>query len=549
MKNKISKILLLTFFSTFTFGAKAEIRDVSWFLKNLRNVDNLPVIEDSHTAMISTWDTNGANQDVWTHDNILGKTNTIVNINGPGCLHRIFTGFIDERFVHTRMQIFLDNSDKPIFDMPITEFFNEETSPLPYPLVFRKTYPGTLMPIPFEKNLKVKIVNGLYGTTNWINGMWGVYWQFTYTKYPDDVKIKSLQWPLSTNEKAELERTCKAWLKAESTAPAPPKKWAFREKTTLKPGQSIELNLTNSGVIKQMRITALPDTPEVLNKLRLQMFWDGCKLPSVDVPIGYLFGHGEVGHSKKHKSIAAVMGRVPAESLYPKTKPEEYNTNYKSLLMGMTEKEVYCMFPMPFSNGAKIKLTNTGSNIAKLACPANARVELKLDVKNEKTIPKNHGRFHVTWSQEKAATEASPKFGLSNIACKVFLDRRCKGKYVGSMLQVDWPKDIWWGEGDFLIWTDENGWPPSYHGTGSEEYFNSGWGMFDRKAVSGFVSLRPGFPTVYSFHLNDAFCFQKNILVVEEELALPHDMRDFKPMWSSTAFWYAETPTDAESMK
>jgi len=233
---------------------------------------------------------------------------------------------------------------------------------------------------------------------------------------------------------------------------------------------------------------------------------------------------------------------MPLENLYPKTKPEEYNTNYKSLLMGMTEKEVYCMFPMPFSNGAKIKLTNTGSNIAKL-------VELKLDVKKLKTILKNHGRFHVTWSQEKAATEASPKFGLSNIACKVFLDRRCKGKYVGSMLQVDWPKDIWWGEGDFLIWTDENGWPPSYHGTGSEEYFNSGWGMFDRKAVSGFVSLRPGFPTVYSFHLNDAFCFQKNILVVEEELALPHDMRDFKPMWSSTAFWYAEIPTDAESSK
>ena len=54
------------------------------------------------------------------------------------------------------------------------------------------------------------------------------------------------------------------------------------------------------------------------------------------------------------------------------------------------------------------------------------------------------------------------------------------------MLQVDWPTNLWWGEGDFLIWTDENAWPPSYHGTGSEEYFNSGWGMFDRKAISGF---------------------------------------------------------------
>ncbi|MBN2578544.1 MAG: DUF2961 domain-containing protein [Pirellulales bacterium] len=53
-------------------------------------------------------------------------------------------------------------------------------------------------------------------------------------------------------------------------------------------------------------------------------------------------------------------------------------------------------------------------------------------------------------------------------------------------------------------------------GTGSEEYFNSGWCRFDRKVVSGFLTLRPGHPTVYSFHLNDAFQFQRRICVVEE---------------------------------
>ena len=197
---------------------------------------------------------------------------------------------------------------------------------------------------------------------------------------------------------------------------------------------------------------------------------------------------------------------------------------------------------MPFSAGAKIKITNVGTNVAKL-------FEIKLDVEKKKSIPDNWGRFQITWSQEIAATPASPKFGLQNIPCKIFLDRKCEGKYVGSMLQVDWNTNLWWGEGDFIIWTDENSWPPSYHGTGSEEYFNGGWGMFDRKAVSGFVALRPGFPTVYSFHLNDAFNFQKSIIFAEEELALPYDMRDFKPMWNATAFWYAKFPTDAESTK
>jgi hypothetical protein len=73
-------------------------------------------------------------------------------------------------------------------------------------------------------------------------------------------------------------------------------------------------------------------------------------------------------------------------------------------------------------------------------------------------------------------------------------------------MHVAWPhKDIWWGEGDWLIWTDEEGFPPSYHGTGSEEYFNSGWCYFDRKAISGYIKMRPGNVNVYSYHLNDAF--------------------------------------------
>jgi hypothetical protein len=213
----------------------------------------------------------------------------------------------------------------------------------------------------------------------------------------------------------------------------------------------------------------------------------------------------------------------------------------------MTDKEVYCMFPMPFLDGARIELVNTGNMIAE-------RVELMLDVEKVKSIPKNWGRFHVTWSQAPAATGATPKFGKQNVPCKIFLSRRMRGKYVGSMLQVAWNSNDWWGEGDWLIWSDENEWPPSYHGTGTEEYFNSGWGMFDRKAVSGFVSLRPGYPTVYSFHLNDAFNFQNNIQVVEEQWALvpgetfPNQIMATKsPMWSSTAFWYAETAVGAES--
>ena len=94
------------------------------------------------------------------------------------------------------------------------------------------------------------------------------------------------------------------------------------------------------------------------------------------------------------------------------------------------------------------------------------------------------------------------------------------------------------------------GWPPDYHGTGSEEYFNSGWCQFDRKAISGFATLRPGHPTVYSFHLNDAFQFQHGIRVVEEQMGLGKGgqlIHETHPLWSSTAYWYALPTTPAGS--
>ena len=192
---------------------------------------------------------------------------------------------------------------------------------------------------------------------------------------------------------------------------------------------------------------------------------------------------------------------------------------------------------MPFANGAKLTIENqSGKRIESL--------RVRLDVEPLEQVPTNWGRFHVTWTESPAATDKTPVFGPQKVPGKVVLQGEGRGKYVGVMLTVDWPYEsgYWWGEGDWMIWTDEDRWPPSYHGTGSEEYFNSGWCLFDRKAVSGFVMLRPGHPTVYSFHLNDAFQFQRNVRVVEEQMGYgPGEkiIRERHPLWTSTAYWYA----------
>jgi hypothetical protein len=50
-----------------------------------------------------------------------------------------------------------------------------------------------------------------------------------------------------------------------------------------------------------------------------------------------------------------------------------------------------------------------------------------------------------------------------------------KGHFVGINYYVDSPSPIWYGEGDDMFFIDGEKWPPSLHGTGTEDFFNSSW--------------------------------------------------------------------------
>jgi hypothetical protein len=159
--------------------------DFTFFIRRLRSIDHLPKITDSHTAMSSTWDRSGGNRDGSDFKRIERIYNILLDVDGPGCIHRIFTGMLSDAVQGTRIQIFLESGDKPIFDMDVNNFFDYERGPFPYPLVFHKTYPGTFFPIPFAKHCKIQLVN--YQEHNW-----GNYWQVTWTKYADSADLKSL---------------------------------------------------------------------------------------------------------------------------------------------------------------------------------------------------------------------------------------------------------------------------------------------------------------------------------------------------------------------
>jgi hypothetical protein len=441
----------------------------------------------------------------------------LFDADGPGCVHRIFTGGSEAaksdtpgylRVDGTRIQIFVDHNAAPLFDFPVVDFFNPSRGPIPALLAGDKqagwTYPGCLLPIPYAKHCRVQLVNP--GGTNW-----GCYWQIAYTTFMTNTAVRSLTWPLSRTAQRELDAVRKAWTEIQAGPPTPPK-WTFNQSLSLAPRYMLGFNTTGPGVIRELRVAVQPATPQVLQSVHLVLRWNGDQKPSVDMSVGDFFGHRYTGYAS--------------------------SARFNSMVLGVTTNDAYTLFPMPFLKGASVMLTNVETD----ARAPVAQVRLSMLIEKGVAIPDDCGWFNATYLEAPAAMSNAPAFGLKNVPGHLVLEHQGRGKYVGVLMREDWPHDGWWGEGDWMIWTDETAWPPSYHGTGSEEYFNSGWCLFDRKAISGFVAIHPGHPTQYSFHLNDAFQFQRNIRVAVETMGWDKAdqlIREEHPVWASTAFWYA----------
>jgi len=110
--------------ATAVLAVQNEVRNLEYFLRQMRSAEHLPVLEDSHTAMASTYDRQGDNRDDADFKNITGRRNILLDVNGPGCIHRIFTGVVGKEIEGTNIQIFLDDEPNAVFDMPVFKFFD-----------------------------------------------------------------------------------------------------------------------------------------------------------------------------------------------------------------------------------------------------------------------------------------------------------------------------------------------------------------------------------------------------------------------------------------
>jgi len=265
-------------------------------------------------------------------------------------------------------------------------------------------------------------------------------------------------------------------------------------------------------------------------KLLLRMYWDDEKDPSVESPVGDFFGVGH-GLVRAFQSLPLNMTGHPRD-------PKRTAFN--------------CYFPMPFRKRARIEVLNE--------CSEEVRAfYYYIDYEIHEELPKDTLMFHAKWRREnpcdgwmdlseRYTEEGQEKLReAKNLDWKgnyLILKAEGRGHYVGCNLSVHNLCGRWWGEGDDMILVDGERWPPTLHGTGSEDYFCNAWGMQNQSYLFAGASLfeheQPGIGkcTSYRFHILDPIVFHKSILVTIEHGHANNRSDDY----SSVAYWYQDEP-------
>jgi hypothetical protein len=248
------------------------------------------------------------------------------------------------------------------------------------------------------------------------------------------------------------------------------------------------LSVEGNGVLQCLEVQA--DSKEELSHLILEATWDRMDVPSLSCPLYILCGVS--------------------------TRFEDVD----SLPVSVKGSTVRIYWPMPFKSGAKIRLKNDGGK------PFHCRVAVSLDRDRESSY-----RFAGNYDQHRNLLAEEANFiTLSEITGS--------GKIVGCIMQVENQSDGWWGEGDPVIWLDDEE-KPAWRGTGTEDYFGFAWCSTAKfqHLFRGQTGAGPSYAAMYRYHILGALPFRKWARFDFEAHGIGRGSMDY----STLLLWYSST--------
>ena len=318
-----------------------------------------------------------------------------------------------------------------------------------------------------------------------------------------------------------------------------------RDSKSIPQGQTLTLaEIKGPGQISHLWFTISCGDKNYLRRLIFRAYWDGAARPAIECPVGDFFGIGH-GYSNTYQSAF-------------------FSTAANAVAPG-GHMAINCWIPMPFAQSAKLEIVND--------CDQDVGAfYFYVDYRQLPAPPEDPMYFHAQWRREfptdgwtgKGSVAYTPQWAqrmgtdegknLDGKGNYLILDTQGRGHFVGCNVSIKNLYEGWWGEGDDMFFIDGESWPPSLHGTGTEDYFAHAWGMQCHAAhlyhgvslaVGPFESVPPGNAsnwrgkyTCYRLHVVDPVPFTKS-LVMSIEHGHANDRSDD---WSSVAYWYLDRP-------
>lgn len=328
----------------------------------------------------------------------------------------------------------------------------------------------------------------------------------------------------------------------------------------IEPGKTVIIaEHAGAGVVTHIGATLACKSESFLCKVVLRAYWDNEEHPSIETPVGDFFG---MGHARTRNFASLPMQASPEDG-----------------------KAFNCYFPMPFASRMKFTITNEAED--------DLLFYYYLDLELHDALEEGFGRFHAQYRKDrpKGADETGLAneqflFGGQNTDGKdnyTILEAEGHGHYVGVLFSVYSRRRAgvwdWYGEGDDMIFVDgepglfvpdtvrkpdprigqrapliadrsesqpgaNDAWPPTLHGTGTEDYFNTAWCPTQDYSAPYHGIISAGGSnwtepvTLYRWHIEDPVIFHKRIRVTIEHGHANRRSDDI----SSVAFWYQTEP-------
>ena len=325
-------------------------------------------------------------------------------------------------------------------DIERSEFIPASAFPNPLCWTWADTKGADLIwtPISFEKSMRIAYSRTRYGT--------GYYIYHLFTKdTPISQPIHT--WTIDqTPDPDVLELIGRA---GDDIAPKdiPTKKGTIKldnERIIL-----AEIKAKPSAV-RALRLTLPLDRAIALERVRLQVTWDGAEHPSIDAPLCLFFGAGTL-YNRTEREFLVEGFPINIRFDYPNGKVE-----------------LSCYYPMPFFRSARFELTGINPN-------ANDEISYEIRYEPWETAPKLSSYFHATYTDIP-----DPKLGHD----MVYLDTKgiegheyWSGSFVGTSFIFSHNGFLGTLEGDPRFYFDGSRTPQAY-GTGTEEWGGGGdyWG-------------------------------------------------------------------------